>query len=268
MLLEWSSGRRREDLLMEMPTHAEQVVTPTALREFERAIGRRSRGTPIAYIVGTREFFGLRFAVSPHVLIPRADTEILVEEVLECIGWLNPPVSYHDCCTGSGCVAIAVAATCTARGIEVSAGCSDIQQEAVAMARSNARSLLPTGVQLDAWCGPWLSGLKGTVDVVSANPPYLTDQEAREVLGQGWGEPESALAAGPDGLQAYRALIPDALDHLNCGGYLVLECGAGQSEAVCELCRTAGFSWTRVRRDLAGRDRVVTARRGPRREGS
>jgi release factor glutamine methyltransferase len=263
VLFEWSTGRSREMFLAEMGEPVDMLTGTDPLSRFQDAIERRSRGTPIAYITGTREFRGFSFHVDPGILVPRPETETLVEETLVRLSAVIQPPRYHDCCTGSGCVAIAVVYEWLDRGFTIEPGFSDIEEEALHCARRNAAAILGDRVRWDSWHGSWLDGLTRTVDVITANPPYLSDEETDSVLARGWGEPRRALAAGPDGLSAYRALVPQALYHLRPGGYLLLECGSGQARQVERLCREAGYGETTITRDLGQRDRVVAARRHP-----
>jgi release factor glutamine methyltransferase len=216
----------------------------------------------VAYITGRREFRGVDFEVGPGVLVPRPETEFLVEETvrrIERIHRQNRTVRYHDCCTGSGCVAISVVLECLSAGITVLPGFSDIEEGALAWARCNADRLTPESVSWEILSGPWLAPLSHPVDVISANPPYLTDRETEGILALGWDEPRTAFQGGEDGLAAYRALIPQARESLSRGGFLLLECGASQAEAVRALCVDAGCSHTEKRQDYAGHDRVVIA---------
>lgn len=253
-------------MLAELSEPLESVLSEDAITRYREAIQRRCRGVPVAYITGRREFHALSFCVGPGVLVPRPETETLVEEAINVIEMIvrekgDRPVVYHDCCTGSGCVAIAVVRECLERRITVIPGFSDIEEEALAWACRNARRLLPEEMRWEARCASWLDGLDGPVDLVTANPPYLTDTEAHVALESGWGEPYSALAAGEKGLAAYQELIPRALDRIRSGGYLLMECGAEQATAVAAICRETGFVRTSVVHDQSGKDRVVTARR-------
>lgn len=261
MLLEWASGRPREKFLAEMGEPLETVFDADSCERFRTAVERRSQGTAVAYVTGVREFRGLSFAVGPGVLIPRPETETLVEEALKRLPLVNHPPRYHDCCTGSGCVAIAVVYEWLDLGFTIEPGFSDIEEEALECARMNAATILGDRIHWDSRRGSWLDGLTRPVDVITANPPYLSDQEADGVLSRGWGEPRRALAAGEDGLSAYRVLVPQALRHLRPGGYLLLECGSEQARQVATLCREAGYGETSVTRDLGQRNRVVTAHR-------
>lgn len=234
---------------------------------FRRFLERRRGGEPVAYITGRREFRGLGFEVSPAVLIPRPETEHLVEAALAAVdallrergsGGATEGLSVHDSCTGSGCVAISLAHELPRLhpGRTFRLSMSDISREALELASRNARALL--GAELPALAADFLEGFPPSAfDLVTANPPYLTDNEMAAVAARGEGEPERALRGGIDGLDPYRALLPQAYAALSPGGCLLLEIGAGQGAETLALLERSGFKQTFAQRDLAGRDRVV-----------
>ncbi|SIP97637.1 release factor glutamine methyltransferase [Alkalispirochaeta americana] len=260
LLLEHATGRPREDLLAELGDPAEKALKPSWIDSFMKCTKRRSSGIPVAYIIGRKDFRGLSFAVGPGVLVPRPETELLVEEAVRMIKNSQNVVRYHDCCTGSGCVVIAVTAECSALGVRLIPSFSDIEEEALTWARRNARDLLGDEPAIRSWRGSWLEGLDEPVDLVTANPPYLTREETRKVLSRGWGEPRQALAAGDDGLEAYRELVPQAASIIAPRGELLMECGSGQGEAIREICQRHGFDKVEIIPDYAGHDRVIRAR--------
>lgn len=264
LIVSWASGLPRESLLAELPTAYHQLISRQVDEQIRAAVVKRATGCPIAYITGVREFWGLPFAVGPGVLIPRPDTETVVAATVDLFPRVlkdSPVLRYRDCCTGSGCIGIAVARELINRGYPVELELSDSSPAALQWARHNADHLLqnaPGHLTYTVTAAPGLQGAS-TVDLVTANPPYLTVQETADALSRGWGEPEEALAAGPDGLQVYRELIPEALDRIAADGYFVMECGSTQGAAVADLCRAAGFRHVAVVPDLAGRDRAVVA---------
>lgn len=267
VLLEALSKRDRGEILAALPDPVETILPPELESNYRKWIGDRAEGLPVAYITGRREFWGLSFRVGPGVLVPRPETEVLVEETLLLLKDLKGTqkmIRYHDCCTGSGCVALAVVRECLNRDIMIAPGISDIEEGALDWARRNIELLVPEPVPWEILQGRWLEPLAHPVDIITANPPYLTDRDAEDVLSRGWGEPVAALAGGDDGLAAYRTLIPQARRCLAPGGHLLLECGAGQAEDIMELCRKEGFSRVRTRRDYAGIERVVAAGDGSR----
>ncbi|HKJ86805.1 MAG TPA: peptide chain release factor N(5)-glutamine methyltransferase [Spirochaetia bacterium] len=261
LLLAFASGETTERLMASMP---DELPTDSVERFFE-LVEQRCTGMPISYIRGTKEFYGRDFAVSPAVLVPRPDTEILVETALEIIDTSTGDRPHvHDTCTGSGCVAITIAAE--RRSVTVTA--SDISPDALAIARRNSSALLSTPLE-----GLWKSDLLQDIEpncsdlglprpgIITANPPYLTDTEYRVIQDSGWPEPEQALRAGADGLDLIRRLAGQAVTVLPSGGYLVLEIGASQGLLAAAVLEKCGFSEIDARRDLAGRDRVMVARK-------
>jgi len=234
----------------------------SAERHSARAmLARRLRHEPIAYILGRREFFGLCFEVTPAVLVPRPETEHLVEEL---VVWLKareqslPEPLLADIGTGSG--AIAVAAAHAAQGSQWIA--TDVSPAALEVARRNARR---HGVEarIRFRLGSLLEPLGETLDGLCANLPYVAESE-REALAPDvarW-EPPGALFSGPDGLDLLRAMIAAAPERLRAGGVILLECGAGQAETVAALLAEGGaFHAVRTINDLAGLGRVVMAER-------
>jgi release factor glutamine methyltransferase len=242
-----------------------------ALARFEGFLRRRAAGLPVAYLVGTKEFFGRAFGVDPRVLIPRPDTEPLVERALEAANFLraaNPrPLDIHDAFTGSGCVGITLAAELPGSNVTL----SDASAAALDVARENASRLL--GQPLPAFLANLLPDLGagsssteravtfGPQDLIVANPPYVRSEEARRLLALGWGEPESALDGGVDGLDAYRAFIPLAWEALRPGGVVAVEIGEEQAASVSSIYAASGFEGIETSRDLEGRDRVVLGRK-------
>lgn len=219
---------------------------------FAPMLARRLRHEPIAHILGTVEFYGRSFAVSPDVLIPRSDSESVVAAALDASA---APHRILDCGTGSGCLLLTLLAERpAAHGIGI-----DRSPVALAVATGNARSL---GVADRAelreadWTElDWTDGL-GTFDLVIANPPYVEDDAKLDPSVRDH-EPYGALFAGPDGLDAYRVLVPQLPALLAPDGVAVLEIGWQQSEAVSAIARAAGFA-TELKTDLAGRPRALT----------
>jgi release factor glutamine methyltransferase len=225
---------------------AARSMTEGELEQFRSLAARRLLGEPVAYLVGRRDFRWLSLAVDPRVLIPRPETEHLVEAGLG----LPPGARVVDVGTGSGAVALALASErpdLQVVGVDVSA-------DALSVARENAASL---GLSVSFAGGDLLEGVAGPIDAVVSNPPYVRDDEElpRDVAAF---EPSLALRAGPDGLDVIRRLVPAAAAR---APFLALEVGAGQAGAVAELCREAGYSSIDVVPDLAGIERVVVARR-------
>lgn len=240
-------------------------VTAEQASRFAEMIGRRARGEPVSRILGYREFYGERLGISPATLDPRPDTEILVEATLaivEAMGWRHGvagrPLRLLDFGTGTGAIIIALLkALPGALGLAV-----DRSPEALAVARANARSL---GVadRLAFVCGDWGEALQGRVDVIVSNPPYIESEAIADLAPDVRDfDPRLALDGGADGLDAYRAIVPQAIRLLDSQGWLVFEVGAGQADDVATLMAGAGFvpgqSVPVIHRDYGGHDRVVS----------
>jgi release factor glutamine methyltransferase len=235
-------------------------ISAGAAERFEAMLSRRAAREPLAYILGSKEFYSLEFEVTPSVLIPRPETEFLVAAALEFAAQ-RPAVRLLDIGTGSGAIAISVAVNAP-RAIIVAA---DIEQDALAIARRNvARHRAKARVELrlaDIFEPLDGGGALGNFDLIVSNPPYVEvsaiDSLAPEVRDF---EPPAALFSGADALECYMRIAAGACEHLNRGGAVMVEVGAGQAEAVSTLFREAGLHLTGVINDLAGIARVVTAR--------
>jgi release factor glutamine methyltransferase len=215
-------------------------------------LSRRELGEPIAYLVGWREFFSRRFEVGPGVLIPRPETELLVEAVLGRIA--RAPSRVLDLGTGSGAIAISIA--CEAPQAEVWA--LDASDAALAIARRNATAL---GARVRFAKSDWFSALADErFDVLVSNPPYIAERDPHLEQGDLRSEPRSALASGQDGLDDIRRIILSAPSHLRPDGWLLFEHGYDQAAAVRELIDAAGFVDVASLRDLAGIERVSLGR--------
>lgn len=228
--------------------HGEEDITQDAQKEYEIAVQKRAEHIPLQYIIGEQEFMGLRFKVNSNVLIPRQDTETLVEQVLKTV---KPGMKVLDLCTGSGCVLISVLKNAP----ELTGMGSDISKTALLVAKENAKLH-----EVDAeWVRSDLfDNITETFDVIMANPPYIPTGEILSLMPEVRDfEPENALDGGADGLDFYRKIAGQVKDYLNPGGYVYMEIGYDQGEAVSELMRNAGFTEVEVIKDLARNDRVV-----------
>jgi release factor glutamine methyltransferase len=260
MLLEMVLGQPREWLL----AHDTDPIAPEAAAQFLTLAAQRRQGTPMAHLVGHREFMGHRLSVSADVLIPRPETELLVEMALQsledCFKRSLPSratgngagCSLLDLGTGSGAVAISVALACpTARVVA-----TDISETALALAQKNAQQL---EARIQFWQGNWYEALpaEGRFDVIVSNPPYIALDDPHLVQGDLRFEPVGALTDGADGLTALRQIIAGASQHLMSGGWLWLEHGYEQGEAVAQLLLKAGFNAVQTKQDLAGLPRIT-----------
>lgn len=242
-------------------THPEHILEAAQQARYAGLFERRSLGEPLAYILGEREFYGLNFKVTPATLIPRPDTELLVELALQRIPKPFLPHPYHgksadrcrvlDLGTGSGAIALSIA---HARpDVEVTA--VDASQEALEVASENTVRLNIANVRLMR--SDWLAALAGErFDLIVSNPPYIADGDIHLRQGDLRFEPRAALASGPDGLDDIRRIVEGAKGHLNAGGWLLFEHGYDQAESVRALLQQSGFSGVFSERDLAGIERV------------
>lgn len=252
LLLAYALGVRRIDLYL---LHDRPIGEPelSAARELVR---RRGTGEPVAYITGTREFYGRPFIVTPAVLVPRPETETLVTLALERLRTTSGSSRVADLGTGSGCIAVTLAAELPA----VHVVATDVSEDALAIARQNAEAN-GAGDRVDFVCGAWAASLHDAVDLVVSNPPYVTtdelnatDADVREF------EPHLALDGGSDGMDAYRSLLATLPGRIRPRGSLLLEVDPSRAAAVGEAVASVfpGATVT-THEDLARRVRVVEA---------
>ncbi len=238
--------------------HPERPLAPARRARFEALVGRRAAREPVSRILGRREFWSLSFRITPEVLDPRPDSETLVEAVLQRIEDRARPRRILDLGTGCGCLLLALLSELPgAQGLGV-----DLSEAALGVARDNANDLgLSSRARFER--RNWAEGLTGSWQAIVSNPPYIKDMEieglAPEVARY---DPKTALVAGPDGLDAYRALVPQASRLLGQDGLLALEVGRGQQEAVEALLVANGLVPLGRVRDLAGIERCLLANRG------
>ncbi len=221
--------------------HDQDELPSQAIERFEALCARRRSGEPVAYLCGHKEFFGLMLAVDERVLVPRPETETLVEWALALD--LPPAARVIDLGTGSGAIALALKQA--RRHWQVSA--VDASEPALQVAQANGQAL---GLAIDWQRGHWLTQVQGRFDLIVSNPPYIAEGDPH--LAALHHEPDAALSSGPDGLDALRTLIAQAPEHLSPGGWLLLEHGYNQAPTVCELLAQAGLRQIQSRRDLAG----------------
>ena len=247
LLLEEVCGTDHNTLLC----HGDREVSEAEEEQYRKALEQRAVHVPLQHLLGYQEFMGLRFQVNEYVLIPRQDTEILVEEAMR---YLHDGMRILDLCTGSGCILLSLlhySNDCEGVGV-------DISQEALQVAAQNAELL---GIRADFLKSDLYEKVTGKFDLLVSNPPYIERaiiptlmEEVREY------DPYIALDGGEDGLDFYRRIIGGAQDYLKRGGQILMEIGSGQAKAVSELLREAGFKEIDVCRDFAGLDRVVSGR--------
>jgi release factor glutamine methyltransferase len=237
--------------------HDGDPIAPGQAHGFQELCARRAAGEPLAYLVGSKEFFGLELQVDKRVLVPRPDTETLVEWALEVLATVRAQPgegapSVVDLGTGSGAIALSIKKHRADAVVEA----VDASAVALAVAAANAKKLsLDVSFRLSSW----LTGTTTRYDLIVSNPPYVAAQDPHlAALGH---EPLSALAAGPDGLDDIRAIVAQAPTHLKPGGWLLLEHGWNQAAAVRELLAAGGFGAVASRRDLAGIERCSGGQR-------
>jgi len=253
LIVAYASDKSREELLASSRLYVTDRKVQASVDEMVR---RRLGGEPVAYIVGEWEFYGLPFTVNESVLIPRADTELLAEVAINLMKRRGWQTRLLDLCAGSGCVGLAVAAHMPNCRIVL----ADISEPALAVCRVNMLrnnlSRQVTAIEVDVMDAP--PSLLGAFDAIACNPPYIPTREldgldasVREH------EPLMALDGGPDGLYLIRAIATNWSALLKPSGYLALECGAGQSEAVREILTDSGFQDIKTHNDTLGIERVL-----------
>ncbi|KAA0947042.1 peptide chain release factor N(5)-glutamine methyltransferase [Pseudomonas sp. ANT_H14] len=250
LLLAAALGKSRSYL----HTWPEKIVSSEAALTFASYLQRRRSGEPVAYILGQQGFWKLDLEVAPHTLIPRPETEMLVEAALELLP--ATPANVLDLGTGSGAIALALASERPDWKITA----VDRVLEAVALAERNRQRLhLNNATVLSSH---WFSALKDhTYDLIISNPPYIADTDPHLAAGDVRFEPASALVAGHDGLDDLRLIIAQAPVHLDAGGWLLLEHGYDQAQAVRDLLLAQGFEEVQSRIDLGGHERISLGRR-------
>lgn len=229
--------------------HPGDVLGESELVAYEKLLRRRADGEPVAQITGVRGFWSLELAVTPDTLIPRPETELLVELALDRLP-RDAAAQVLDLGTGTGAIALAIASERPLADVTA----VDASQAALDVARANAAD---AGVPLRLLHGDWFAPVAGEVyRMIVSNPPYIAEDDPHLAQGDLRFEPRSALASGPDGLDALRAIIAGAPAHLLPGGWLLLEHGQDQGPAVRALLQAAGFTRVETARDLERRDRV------------
>ena len=259
-LLEYVTGTDRAHYLAD----PDCIMAEEDKEKYKSCISRRAGRVPLQHITGEQEFMGLSFHVSEHVLIPRQDTEILVEQALGLLKQGEVPVGgpapftgrILDLCTGSGCILISILhwAQTALEGVG-----SDISREALEVAQENARNLGQKNAEFI--CSDLFEKISGTFGMIVSNPPYIRSAEIRTLEDEvKLHDPLLALDGKEDGLYFYRRITDEAGDYLEPGGYLLFETGCDQAQDVKSLMEKAGFEETAVVKDLAGLDRVVLGR--------
>lgn len=243
-----------------LTAHGEEGMTVLESGRLAELVERRSQGEPIAYLVGAREFYGRPFAVTPEVLIPRPETELLVELAIARLHGdrENAAPAVLDLGAGSGCVAVTLALELPTAAVTA----ADLSPAALLLARRNADRLKASVRFVES---DWYALFDDErFDLIVANPPYVAAGDPHLGIGDLRFEPPLALAGGPDGLAAIRRIVAGAPGHLSSGGHLLIEHGYDQAAAVAALLQTAGFVEIEQHLDLAGIVRISGARLGNR----
>lgn len=237
----------------------ERLITDEELKGFSRWVKRRKEGEPVAYIVGRKEFWSLTFEVTPRVLVPRPETEFLVEEVLGLCSDINDHnMSVLEIGTGSGAISVAIASELE----KVRIVATDIVEDAITLARKNALNNDVTS-RIDFLCGNLFEHVSGKFDIIITNPPYISEGEFAQLPPEVRDfEPREALLAGPGGTEFHHDLIVEGSRYLKHGGWLLMEMGAGQKDAIESMLReNTTYDSIGFRTDYAGIERIVRARR-------
>ena len=249
LLLEAVCGTDRNDLLV----HGEQPVSPEAEEKYLNWIRQRAEHIPLQQLTGEQGFMGLTFSVNEHVLIPRQDTEILVEEVLK---ELHDGMRVLDMCTGSGCILLSLlyySNDCEGLGVDLSAEALEVAGRNVLKVLTPEKAEHAHFLQSDLF-----EKVEGKFEIIVSNPPYIASAEVEKLMPEVRDhEPRMALDGTEDGLYFYRRIIEEAGKHLVSSGMLFFEIGYDQGQAVSELMRTEGYCDVQVVQDYAGLDRVV-----------
>ncbi len=250
LLLAHALGANRAWLI----AHRDDALAPALAGQMRCCVARRVSGEPVAYIVGRRGFHAVELALTPDVLIPRPETELLVELALARIPH-DRRVEIADLGTGSGAIALAIAQTRPLAQVLA----TDASTAALDVARGNAQRLGLSNVAFAQ--GDWCAALNAQrFELIVSNPPYIAEGDDHLLQGDLRFEPRAALASGADGLDAIRAIVRDARNHLNAGGWLLLEHGFDQGAAVRVLLQQSGFADVFTARDLESRERVSGGR--------
>lgn len=233
--------------------NGDKEITKEEEDDYNKGLERLIKGEPLQYITGFQEFMGLKFKISHNTLIPRQDTECVVEEAMK---YLHDGMSILDIGTGTGCILLSLlkySNDCTGQGV-------DISQKALETAKENARELGFTDSEVSFYESDMFSSVEGKFNMIISNPPYIKDKDIEDLnVDVKCHEPVTALSGGEDGLKFYRILAKEAREYLTKGGTLVLEIGYDEGEDVKNLLLENNWKNVEVKKDLAGLDRTVIA---------
>ncbi len=251
VLLSFILNISKEKLLASYP----DLLNESDYKVFINMLKKRINNTPVSYLIGQKEFFGLKFYVDKNVLVPRPDSETLVEKALQIIEQSDITNNILDLCTGSGALGIALKHTIP----KINITCSDISLEAVKICRKNSIAIL--GKEIKVIQSDLFENVDDKFDLIITNPPYLTSQETMEMMGKGWKEPGMALDGGTDGLDFIKKIIDISPDYMNKNAYILIESGIDQTNKIRNLLDSGEFYNTSISKDLTGRNRVTIGQR-------
>lgn len=251
ILLSFILDISKEKLLASYPDQ----ISGTDENAYYGILKERVSNQPVSYIIKKKEFYGLNFYVDKNVLVPRPDSETLVETAIAILEESSNQKSILDLCTGSGAMAIALKFTLP----EIDIQCSDFSSEAIKICKKNCMLIL--GKELKTIESDLFDKIESKFNMIITNPPYLTDKETDIMMGNGWPEPEMALRGGNDGLDFIKNIITDAPDYLEKNGYLLIESSIDQTEKIKLLLESGNFINTRIIKDLSGRNRITLGQR-------
>ena len=251
ILLSYILDISKEVLLASYP----EKITTFDENAFYDILKKRVSNQPVSYLIKKKEFYGLQFYVDKNVLVPRPDSETLIELAISILEKYPSQRDVLDLCTGSGALAIALKHTLPSVNIQ----CSELSSKAIKVCKKNCRTIL--GKELKVITSDLFDKIEGMFDMIITNPPYLTDLETESMMKNGWPEPEMALRGGTDGLDFIRKIITSAPDYMEKNAYLLIESSIDQTEAIKLLLESGKFYNTRIVKDLSGRNRVTSGQR-------
>ncbi len=241
----------KEKLLASYP----DKMSKTDYKSYFALINKRNKNYPVSYLIKKKEFYGLSFYVNENVLVPRPDSEILVETAVKILGDSPEIKNILDLCTGSGALGISLKHNVP----RISVLCSDLSSAALGVCKKNSASIL--GKELKVIKSNLFDSIEGSFDMIITNPPYLTDKETDRMGEVGWPEPDMAFRGGKDGLDYIREIINKAPCFLEKDGYLLIESSIDQTKVIRNLMDSSDYYNTGIIKDLSGRDRVTVGQR-------
>ena len=251
ILLSFILGISKEKLLASYP----DKINQSNENAYKEILKKRISNQPVSYLIKKKEFYGLNFYVDKNVLVPRPDSETLIETAIEILKESSDQKAILDLCTGSGALAIALKHSLPKLDIQ----CSDLSLKAIEVCQKNCVDIL--GYKLKTIQTDLFDKIDGTFDMIITNPPYLTDTETDSMMGNNWPEPDIALRGGADGLDFIRKIIKEAPRYLKKNAYLLIESSIDQTEKIKILLESGNFINIRIIKDLSGRDRVTLGQR-------